>query len=169
MEPTPVSELEKPLLTTIRNAQKNIRRLVTILAILLVIIMPIAGFLLRQNLSEHGRVDQDVREILQTECDFYVPLVLAGNELTPKTGSKLGVQLVEGSRSAMHGIGCTNRIPPPTPARPEHKPIVPPARLRNVPVGGVCATAENRPGRANRAAKVRQMRPKNPVIKLPRR
>ena len=43
-------------------------------------------------------------------------------------------------------------IPPPTPARPENIPIVAPARLRKVPVGGLSAIGVKRPreGKARR-------------------
>src|SRR5215471_14006572 len=50
------------------------------------------------------------------------------------------------------------RMPPPTPAKPEHKPIAVPAMLRNLPAGGLSKTRPNRLGNANRAAKVRQSR-----------
>ena len=47
------------------------------------------------------------------------------------------------------------RMPPPTPAWPENKSIAAPPVLRNVLAGGRSVTGPNRPGNANRAAKIR--------------
>ena len=56
------------------------------------------------------------------------------------------------------------RMPPPTPAKPEDKPIAAPATIGNLPPGGRSVIGRNRLGKANRAAKIRQSRVKSPVI-----
>jgi hypothetical protein len=123
--PTPTRELDAQLRKSIRDAQKSVRRLVSILAVLLFASLSVTVYLGYRDLTERARVDQDVLEITpqiiaqltridQSQCGFYVPLVLAGQELTLKTGSKLGVQLVEGSRYAMDGLSCPYQLPAPT-------------------------------------------------------
>jgi hypothetical protein len=74
--------------------------------------------LLLQRVGETARVKQVVTDIVSTQCYFYVPLMISGNELPPppKPASKLAIQLVEGSRQALYGLGCTSDLVPPSPA-----------------------------------------------------
>ena len=69
----------------------------------------------------------------------------------------------EGGWEADHYTRCDGvRFTPPTPAKPEDKPITAPAALGNLPPGVRSMIWRNRPGKANRAAKSRQSRAKSP-------
>ena len=114
-EPTPTSELDEQLREIIRASQRGLRRVIRFLVAALTASMLVIAVLGYQQLTEHQRIDADVSEFVSGTCLFYVPLVDAGNQLTLKTGSKLGVQLVEGSREALHSLHCATslyRVPP---------------------------------------------------------
>src|ERR1051325_3437584 len=60
-------------------------------------------------------------------------------------------------------------MPPPTPAKPETRPMPTPATRGKLPFGGSCKSGWNRPGAAKRTAAMSANRPKTPVSTLPRR
>jgi hypothetical protein len=113
-DPTPTSEIDEQLRETIRRGRRGLVRIVYILAGALFIVIGTCGFLVYQQIGEHARIDQDVTRITSSTCDFYVPLMIAGNQLPTKPASKLGVQLVEGSRQALRGLGCASDLVPPS-------------------------------------------------------
>ena len=116
-DPVPTREIDEQLKEVIRDSQRGLRRIIAILFSLLAIAGAVIGILGYQQLTERPRVDAYVSAYVSGTCLFYVPLVEAGNQLSPKTASKLGVQLVEGSREALHALHCSPslyRVPPPS-------------------------------------------------------
>lgn len=115
-DPEPVSQIEQRLHVN-EGFYRTMRLVWTIIicqAVLIVTLAVVSGLLGYQRLTERARIDSDVTRIVSSQCAFYVPLVVAGNQLTLKTGSRLGTEIVEGSRQAIHGLGCSYRLPPPT-------------------------------------------------------
>lgn len=115
VDPEPVSKIERQLQeAAFSRTMRLVWSIIICQGVLIITLSVVSGLLGYQRLTERARIDQGVTTVVRQQCDFYVPLVLAGNQLTVKTGSKLGVQLVEGSRRALHGLGCTYRMPAPS-------------------------------------------------------
>jgi hypothetical protein len=109
-EPAPS---EAVLHADITGSRRPIWVIVFIEGILICILSVAVGVLVFQRIGETARVKQDVTDVVSAQCVFYEPLTTA--PLDPKTASKAGVQLVEGSRRAWVGLHCAGPLAPPTP------------------------------------------------------
>lgn len=107
-EPAPTSDLDEQLGRTIRRSRRALWAIMIgqgVVILLLVVAVAVLGVL-----------QAEARSSAQSQCDFYIPVVQTGQQLSVKTSSKLGTELVEGSRRALHGLGCSYPLPPPSPA-----------------------------------------------------
>lgn len=111
-DPFPPSRLNEALEATVLRSAKLIWTIIIAEAVLIITVAVVAGMLGYQRLTERTRVNQDVTQITSSQCQFYFPLATAPLVLNPS--SKLGVQIVEGSRLAVHGLGCPGELPPPS-------------------------------------------------------
>ncbi|MCW2929974.1 MAG: hypothetical protein JWM19_936 [Actinomycetia bacterium] len=106
-EPTPVRDLDEQLGQTFRRS----RRILWVI----MISQGVVVILLVAAVSVLGVLQAEARASAQSQCEFYAPLVQAGQQLTPKSSTKLGIELVEGSRRALLGLGCSYPLPSPSP------------------------------------------------------
>lgn len=112
--PTPTSELDETLKGVTDEATKLLRRIITVMGIViavmgvaLVAVIVVAGILVRNAVTEKSRVDS----YLSGQCPFFYPVAVLP---VPPTTSKLGVDLVEGARTALARQACPEKIPPPS-------------------------------------------------------
>jgi len=110
-DPAPTSKLNDQLLEAVKRSRHLIAWVVGIEGVLLIFVTVIAGVLAALQLNEHQRVTQDVAQVVSSQCAFYYPIAIAAPD--PAKTTKAGVQLIEGARAAMEGLGCTQTLPPP--------------------------------------------------------
>ena len=110
-DPESTSSVNERLGGDVYRARNLIWTIIIGQGVLLVTLAVVAGLLGYQQLTERPRVDGDVTAIVSSQCEFYAPLTAVA--LDAKS-SKAVVQLVEGAREAVHGLGCPGRIPPPS-------------------------------------------------------
>lgn len=113
-DPEPVSEVGRRLSKDIGLSSRLIWTIIIGQGVLLVTLAVISSLLGIAQLNEHSRVDGDVIHVVSSQCQFYESLASA--QLSAKTNSRIAVQLVEGSRRSVHGLGCPGKLPPPSPA-----------------------------------------------------
>jgi hypothetical protein len=105
--PTPTSELDDDLQEVLDRSLKFLRRITVGMGLVVVIVVVVAAILVRQALTERSRVD----DYLAGQCPFfYVVAALP----VPSTTSALGVNLVEGARTALRRQACPEKLPPPS-------------------------------------------------------
>jgi hypothetical protein len=105
--PTPTSDLDDDLKEVLDRSLKFLRRITTGMGVIVLVVVVVAGVLVRWALTEHSRVDQ----YLAGQCPFYY--TVAALPVPANTG-KVGVNLVEGARSALVRQACPERLPPPS-------------------------------------------------------
>lgn len=112
--PTPTSELDETLKGVTDEATRLLRRIIIVMGIVtgvmgvaLVAVIIVAVVLVRNALTEKARVDS----YLSGQCPFFYPVAVLP---VPATTSKLGVDLVEGARTALARQACPEKIPPPS-------------------------------------------------------
>jgi hypothetical protein len=106
--PTPVSELDADLKEVLDRSLKFLRRITSALGVIILVILIVAGVLVHQALTERSRVDS----YLGGQCPFFYPVAVLP---VPASTSQLGVDLVEGARTALARQECPERVPPPSP------------------------------------------------------
>lgn len=119
-----------------------------------------------------GAIDaHTARSILPSRIGSEAP----GANAATKVAGKLTTTPAAAARPMLLCIGIPARVitmlvrmPPPTPAKPDDKPIVAPAIVGNPLDGSRSTIGANRLGKANRVAKIRQSNANSPVITLPR-
>lgn len=105
--PTPTKELDADLKEVVDRSLKFLRRITAAMGVIVVAVVIVAVLLGRQALTERSRVDAYVAG----QCPFFYPVAIA--PVAPDT-SKLGVDLVEGARTALARQACPEKIPPPS-------------------------------------------------------
>ena len=105
--PTPVSELDEKLEGVADQTIRLLQRIIVFMGIAIVAVIVVAALLVRQALTERSRVD----DYLSGQCPFFYPVAIV--PVTPST-SVLGVDLVEGARTALAQQSCPQKVPPPS-------------------------------------------------------
>jgi len=105
--PTPTSELDETLKGVADETIRLLKRIIMVMGVAMVVLLVVSGLLVRWALTEHSRVDA----YLAGQCPFFY--VLAVLPVPPAT-SEVGVQLVEGARSALVRQACPEHLPPPS-------------------------------------------------------
>lgn len=105
--PTPTSELDADLKEVLDRSLNFLRRITVGMMVIVLVVVIVASILVRQSLTEKSRVD----DYLAGQCPFFYPVAIA--PVAPNT-SKLGIDLVEGARTALARQACPEKIPPPS-------------------------------------------------------
>jgi|HubBroStandDraft_2_1064218.scaffolds.fasta_scaffold522558_2 hypothetical protein len=105
--PTPTSELDADLKEVLDRSLKFLRRITTAMGVIVLVVVIVASVLVRWALTEHSRVDQ----YLGGQCPFYYTVAVLP---VPASTSTVGVNLVEGARSALVRQACPETLPPPS-------------------------------------------------------
>lgn len=113
-DPRPVSDIDQDAADTLRLSRRFIYGLMISLGALVIILAVIVGVLSYRSITERGRTDEQVRQIVSSQCGFDYPVAII--PVDPKVTSKLGLQLVEGARVAIRGLGCPQKLGPPSAA-----------------------------------------------------
>jgi hypothetical protein len=105
--PTPTRDLDEQLKDVADETNRLLKRIILVMGVVLVAVIVVAGALVRQSLTERSRVD----DYLGGQCPFFYPVAILP---VPANTSKLGVDLVEGARTALARQECPEKIPPPS-------------------------------------------------------
>jgi hypothetical protein len=112
-DPRPTSEIDQDAQDTLRLSRRFIYIQMIAQGTLVIVLAAVVGVLLYRALGERSRTDAQVRQIVSSQCGFDYPVAIA--PVDPKATSKLGLQLVEGARTAVLGLGCPQHLSPPSP------------------------------------------------------
>lgn len=107
--PTPTSELDETLKGVADETNRLLRRVIMVMGVALIAVIVVAVILVRGALTEKSRVDS----YLSGQCPFFYPVAVLP---VPANTSKLGVDLVEGARTALARQACPEKVPPPSAA-----------------------------------------------------
>jgi hypothetical protein len=99
-DPAPTSDLDADLSGFLGTSRRTIWSIVIVQGILLVLVATLSGYLGLRQLDERTRIEHVVAQFESSQCSFYS--LLGSIPPDPKTTSKLGVTLVENSRSCRH-------------------------------------------------------------------
>lgn len=110
-DPAPTTELNRQLLEAVKKSRRLVAWVVIVEGVLLIAVTIVAGILAALQLNEHQRVAKDVAQVVSSQCAFYYPIAIA---VPPLKTTKTGIQLIEGARAAIDGLGCTQVLPPPS-------------------------------------------------------
>jgi hypothetical protein len=112
--PTPTSELDETLKGVADETNRLLKRIIMVMALVmavmgiaLVAVIVVAVILVRNAVTEKSRVDS----YLSGQCPFFYPVAVLP---VPANTSKLGVDLVEGARTALARQACPEKVPPPS-------------------------------------------------------
>jgi hypothetical protein len=105
--PTPTSELDEKLKGVADETNKLLKRIILVMGVALVAVVAVAGVLVQKSFTERSRVDS----YLGGQCPFFYPVAVLP---VPPSTSQLGVDLVEGARTALARQACPERVPPPS-------------------------------------------------------
>jgi hypothetical protein len=105
--PTPTSELDADLQEVLDRSLNFLRRITAVMGVIVLVVFIVASILVRQALTEKSRVD----DYLTGQCPFFYPVAVLP---VPANTSKLGIDLVEGARTALARQACPEKIPPPS-------------------------------------------------------
>lgn len=126
VEPAPTSDLNKQLQKVVQRSGRAIWSLIIAEGVFLTVVSILAGFLVVQYLHERERIQQVVAQTVSSQCQLFYSL---GVSQPQQNTTKFGIQLIADSRLIVHGLGCPQKLPPPSPAllqdgRKYHVPIV---------------------------------------------
>jgi hypothetical protein len=105
--PIPTRQLDKDLQEVLDRSLKFLRRINVGMGVILLVVVVVASILVRQSWTEKSRVD----DYLGGQCPFFYPVAVLP---VPANTTKLGVDLVEGARTALARQACPEKIPPPS-------------------------------------------------------
>lgn len=111
-DPQPVSDIDADAKNALRLSVRFIYTLMITLGVLVIVLAAIVGILSYRSITERGRTDDLVHQVVSSQCGFDYPVAVA--PVDPKLTSKLGLQLVEGARTAITGLGCPQHLKPPS-------------------------------------------------------
>lgn len=105
--PTPISELDEQLKSVADETIRLLKRIIMVMGIAMAVLIVVAGALVQKSFTERSRVDS----YLGGQCPFFYPVAVLP---VPPSTSELGVDLVEGARTALARQACPEKIPPPS-------------------------------------------------------
>jgi hypothetical protein len=105
--PTPTSELDEKLSKVADQAVIFLKRVIMLMGAGMLALVIAVMLLVRSNVTEHSRIDS----YLSGQCPFFYPVAIA--PVSART-ARLGVDLVEGARTAMAKQACPEKVLPPS-------------------------------------------------------
>jgi hypothetical protein len=111
-DPRPTSDIDQDAQDTLRLSRRFIYVQMVAQGAIVIVLAAVVGVLLYRAIGERSRTDAQVKGIVSSQCGFDYPVAIA--PVDPKATSKLGLQLVEGARTAVMGLGCPQHLTPPS-------------------------------------------------------
>ena len=111
-EPTSREKMDEQILPVIRAyrvTQKVIHWLLGLVAVVAVISLLVS---LTVFLTQSGTEQRTVTNVVSAECGFYRDI---GEVPPPVKTTEFGIKILVDSRNAYIGLGCTQKLSPPTP------------------------------------------------------
>jgi hypothetical protein len=112
--PIPTSELDETLKDVADDTHRLLKRIIVVMgivmavmAVALVAVVVVSVVLVGKARTEKSRVDS----YLSGQCPFFYPVAVLP---VPASTTRLGVDLVEGARTALARQACPEKIPPPS-------------------------------------------------------